>query len=323
MADVNPDLQVAFALRDNPFNPAYAVPSLPLFANLAVRPLVVHKAAELRAYYVDEAGPFAQHLKDFRKKLRFRGIRESPPSRRGDSGVVLVAGPRGTGKTSLASTMIALLKGIQPAGEPPWCTFDSGIEQETDSQDLSQFRQQIELLKATIEKGSVDNDYCCVLVDNVTADTLSAALSVYDAFQGRRFIHLFLTTNDPRLSGSEPLNSARPIVKYVTSTLAADQAVIYVEKRIEHFRDPRLAVLVENAELHLYPYDASNIRASVATLGTHQDAAGAITLRVFNQYLDRHLRAKLESFGDGYDIQKETRDALLVKRIDLSGGAVL
>ena len=83
-------------------------------------------------------------------------------------------------------------------------------------------------------------------------------------------------------------------------------------------------------ELRLYPYEEDNIRRAVEKLNAPSDrtraaeeaereAENPITLRVFNQYLDLHLIARLDDLVvNEYKIQDQTEKQLAESRIDLT-----
>ena len=321
------ELKTAFALRDNPFNPVYEFDEDAVYANLVQRPLMVHKAPSLGKLYVEKAGAFEKHVANFSEWLRRRGYRDNPPRRGQDHHIALIAGDRGTGKTTLASNMIALARAIQPPGTSEWKVFDSleGFEYDT----AADFRERIASLEKEIEGQSGLKDYCCVLVDDVIEGSLNDVLRIYDRFKNKRVLFLFLTTSDLALIRGSTTNSSRPVFSYPMQALRPNEAVAFVERRIEAFRDPRLDALKD--DLRLYPYDEANIRKAVERVETDTPTAAEradqdpITLRVFNQYLDQHLRDRLDDVLriPQYRIDDQSKDELVKWRIDLRARGTL
>jgi hypothetical protein len=278
-----------FGLRESPFDPG-ALPKPGsenlVLSELVTRPLLLHESPALRQLYCPKAGPFAEHEHKFQVRMRLSGYapgQQSDPKR---SQIFVVAGPEGTGKTTLASAMIEwLCQWTPPAGNwhiPAWPlrTFNSTASQ---MERLTAIGQELNELEA-------GGGYCCLFIDDFLPGTELQALNLFDVLtQEQKKTALMFMTPANGQSIEHLRNSRHNIIFFDLKEMNADQAVEFARQRI---RDYRAKSFTCEAGFPLYPFCEEGIRESVQTPG--QVNSGNVTLRLLSKAMHESLVKQAE-----------------------------
>lgn len=317
--------QEIFALSDDPFRVVSEFKGVDanLLSNLQKRPLLIHRDARLTDLFCDKAGPFGTHIKNFSTHLMLSGYSATAPSVGHTHYIAIIAGGRGTGKTTLASYLIHELETIAEKAGAGWNLHSDVSMDEADT--AEEFKLKLDKLEHEIEHEMGKGDHCCVLIDDVKESSLPDVLALHGRFELTRFVWFFITTNDLNLINQDFRNTRYHIHKYAMSGLDPDQAVSFLTSRIVQFRDPQLPILQNGFLLH--PYDAENVRSAVQKLERSNGDPTPITLRQFATHLSEHLRAKFLSIMQArpdFKIQGSGSKDLVDHQIDLTdAGAIL
>jgi hypothetical protein len=296
----------AFGLSDNPFLPTRAIEGVKdrnAMRDLDRKPLRLHEEPALEDLFVEKAGPFDQYLRDFRRKLSLAGYSEDPGAAPLTSFAFLIIGKHGTGKSTLVNAMLGWL--LRCHVDPNWVRFIHPPEEITagEAQDFAAY------LPGQISKRSVKNDYCCVVVEELSKANAPRALRLWNEVTRDRTLVLFLVTSEERLLFDVTDNSSVSLTPYRTQPLTPDQAVEFVRKRIERFRIPEYAARLQVQPL--FPFDEADIRAAVESTTKRGEV---ITLRTLNVALKSVLDARLLELDDeldgGFDVGTAVPDLL-------------
>jgi len=278
-----------FGLFDNPFNPSVLPVAGDAPAMLVTLPLILYEHPELHSLYSDDAGPFRQHEEDFRQELELNGYSPVGPSAGTQSYIFLIAGPEGSGKTTLMSAMVEWLERCRPQSGEVWKRFD-GFQFLKNKNDPT-FEQQEESLNTIADKMSKETqlgEYCCLIVDDYLAGIELRALDIWDQFKVSRKIALFLTPAKGQSTDKLVQNSSHEIHLYHTSEIDPDQALAFVRTRIDAYRD--LQCFNCQAHLPLFPFADHGIKDAVkAGVFEGVAAAGSITIRQLGKTLSTFL----------------------------------
>src|SRR5207245_2132898 len=85
---------------------------------------------------------------------------------------------------------------------------------------------------------SKDDDYCSIVIDDLTDVCQPAALRLFGDFSRTRTVVLILISSDLKLLKKATDNSRFDVNRLSTNTIAPEQAVALVSRRIEEFRLP-------------------------------------------------------------------------------------
>jgi GTPase SAR1 family protein len=297
----------AFGLNDNPFRPTRALPGVRnrnALRDLDRKPLRLHEEPALQPLFVPEAGQFAAHLEDFRRKLSLAGYSPAAEAAPLTSFAFLIIGKQGTGKSTLVNAMLQWL--LECDVQPPWVPFIHPPEELApgeESGDLGAY------LPAQIKDRSTQDDYCYVVIDDLSQADAPRALRLWGEVTRDRTLILFLVTSEERLFFEVTENSRVATTAYRTQPLTPDNAVELVRRRIAQFRAPQYDSLLQ--ALPLFPFDEADIRAAVES---QTERGEVITLRTFNVALQRVFDQRLVELGDavarGFDLAQVAPEQL-------------
>jgi hypothetical protein len=306
----------AFGLNDNPFDPCK--PKLlgverKWIDNLVTRPLRIDLEPRLMPLFVPAAGPFEQHLEEFRFKLEMAGYSAPPdPEVGGRSFAFLITGPKGTGKSTLASVMVHWL--TECAGGKDQLAVIRNSQKEADG---PKFAEQI---KVQVIKEVQPDSLCCLVLDDVDIATKNSLLEVYLELVDDAGILLlmFLLSSNPDVIQEVGNDNARVVVdRYVMPPLSPERAASYVRQRTLHFRPEQFRPYFEAFDT--FPFNADNIRSAIAppTSNGQTNEAGLVTLRMLNRILADALAKTARALPDDYDIKAIPPEKLPESFIDL------
>jgi hypothetical protein len=301
-----------FALKDNPFDLTKGWPNIAneqLATGLARSPILSHEEDELHKLYVVEAGPFEEHLAKYRKWMKLSSFVEGQ-TRGNRAYVALIAGHSGTGKTSLGSYMIRLLRKSGPGGRESWPLVETPSGKCADL-------QAIRALPGQIEDKAAGQKYCCIFIDDLDEKALREVCALYRDLKKKYSLHIFMTTKDLDLIDKDFSNWECPIKTYRTTGVSEDQAIALVAARVKLFRDPKLKILNDRP---YYPYEEQSIRDSVKNLKPKENSQHPVTLRILGGHLNRKLEQRLSNLLDtdpDYDITKSTVKQIEAKVVNL------
>lgn len=308
--------RTAFGLVDNPFGPKKPFKGVNgfLMKHLEINPLRLDNDEGLMKLYVSDAGPFDLRYNEYCTKLQGENYSHNPAP--GDlavginSFIFFIHGAVGTGKSTLMNLMIRWLKLCQPPNGA-WLPFKAQFNlKATDAQQNSELAK----LKDTIEKKAQAGDYCYAVIDNLTEGSAQNAFDLYNYFEERLQLSLFVTTSDSALRQNTWDNWPLPILPYETSELGPDEAVAFVRSRVRLFRDPKAIQALGNRDL--FPFDEQNIRDAVKTKTVaYNPGTKIITIRQFGQsltgILEKWLLQAPEPFNGGNPTTAELDDATI------------
>jgi hypothetical protein len=301
------DWRKAFGFDDNPFNPSQplgGMASAEWMVDLAVEPLPIHREPKLSPLFCDRAGDFERALKSFDHRLGVAGYRPGGapggPTAGRQSFLIFIAGPKGTGKTTLANVMVERVFRCRPAGVA-WRYYDAYTANPPET--AREQREGLEALKKAVNAD--DPRHCCVVLDNLLSDVVTPALNLSrEIRKPPRCLFLFLLTSEPDWIGKSWDNDPRRVVAFATRELTPEHAIAFVRSRLALYR-PQLPPILDR--FPLFPFDGDDLRRLVVRRqaagrdgARHRD--GSITLRQFSNYLDQALLERLESLADDFDL---------------------
>ena len=289
----------AFALEDNPFAPTRPLPKVgnaAVMTNLDRKPLPIDVEPELKQLYCADAGPFCEHLKTFEETIEESGYDPSTGARGMNSFVFLIQGPQGTGKSTLANLLVHTLKQCTIAEQKDWCVERPWApnveflspEKQSDS---------IDACAEVLVKKTGPGDYCCVILDNMRADCIASALTLFDKIAADRFIFLFLTSSDLAVLDRPQQNDRHDIIVLATSALTPEQAVSFLRHRVCLYRR---AGVTDLTGYEMFPFTESDLRNAVRYRAL--EGTGIITLRQLGVILAERLRITRRSLAPTFDI---------------------
>jgi hypothetical protein len=272
-----------FGLRDNPFRPYSRLQGVSRAAgsNLDTKPLRLHEEAGLENMFVPRAGPFEQHLEDFRQRLELAGYRPGEDVEPVTSFAFLVIGKQGTGKSTLVNAMLQWL--LQCRVTPPWVRFLHPPEAIIDDPPaLAQY------MREKLEQQSRPDGYCCIVIEDLKRIDADRALQLWSEVTRDRTLMLFLVSDEERLQDEVNDNERVSLTPYSTEPLTPDQAVELVRSRIALFRD---SAYEEHLAAHpFFPFDEQDVRSAVER---RSDRGEVVTLRTLNVSLRKVLEHRL------------------------------
>jgi hypothetical protein len=276
----------AFGLNDNPFGPITRICGLPpsLTREMQARPLLIHRNPGLELLYCEDIAASRTACQDLETTLETAGYRAEPPERGISSYLVAIEGDRGSGKTTLASRMMQIVKKRQPLGESEWVIYEINLDATTEAaSDQAAKIQEVEK-RILAEKP----EYCCVLVDDLRADAYRFALQTYDKLTDTTAI-MFLTSSDAAF-GAQVNNTRQAVQHFSIPRLTPDDALAFVNHRYKIFRVPPGAL----ATVPLFPFDELDIRRAVAAqVFDGALRAGPVTVRLIGTLLRSALHQRL------------------------------
>jgi hypothetical protein len=286
-----------FGLRDNPFRPYSKLEGVSKAAgsNLDTKPLRLHEEERLEAMFVPRAGPFEQHLSDFRQQLELAGYLPGEDVEPVTSFAFLVIGKQGTGKSTLVNAMLQWV--LKCRVTPPWVRVLHPPEAIIDDPPAL-----AEYIAQKLAQESRPESYCCIVIEDLKRIDAARALKLWSEVTRDRTLMLFLVTNEEPLLDDVNDNERVSLTPYPTQPLTPDQAVELVRSRIAFFRDS--AFESHFAAHPLFPFDEEDVRAAVER---KTDKGEVVTLRTLNVSLRRVLEHRLRDVGpeltDGFDIR--------------------
>jgi len=292
----------AFGLSDNPFGPRrqYGTVAPALTLDLQFKPLLLHRDAQLARLYCDKIPSFANACQKMEALLEADAYTANPPGRGVASYLISIEGDRGTGKTTLASRMLQLMTARTPPGDPAWRVEELFLRSKFDTSS-----EQVDKLKALEARVTAANEqYNCVLVDDLLADAYPYAMQVYDNLTAARVAFFVFTSCDPAMS-SQIDKAWHNVQRHRIAALTPDDAISYVNARYRIFRVP-----VANGinALPLFPFDEQDIRTAVQVRALKGVAAtGPVNLRVIASALQGALVQRLQDISaddPNFDVNK-------------------
>jgi len=282
-----PLYQRLFGLRDNPFNPTQlptgGATKSPM-AMLATGPLLLHHDPLLEQLYSPKAGPFEKIDQDFLTLLELDNYTIDPPAAGKQSHIVMIMGSDGTGKTTLASSLIRWVTSCTPSSGGGWY-----VEMAWPLQYYASSAAQRDALKNA--RAQIDDrspEYLCLFADNFLADVEYDLLNMFDELVANRVVFLFMIPH-PAYTDYHILDENHLIHPYNTRELSPDEAALFVNDRITSYRVTTPSI----ASYPLFPFDETNLRESVIagdiTAGT---TSGKITIRQLNKILNNVMRER-------------------------------
>jgi hypothetical protein len=290
------DFKRAFGLTDNPFQPTRTLPCTtaikPFLLNgLAKLPLRVHDEECLNPLFVEDAGPFADHLRDFRDMLAVDGYSDAGAGTA--SNAFLIAGEQGTGKSTLAYKMAQWIG--QCVAQPGWQT----VEYPPVGRQALNVSEPLPFLIEQLDSQTTDG-YARVIVDDVSRAELPGILKLYDAYTKTRVVMLILISSDLEVLRDQTDNSRWEVHRFETKPIAPDQAAAFVRARIDFYRDEGFTErLTANP---LFPFSPVDIERNVVDRAGQ--GSGVVTLRMLSSLLNEAMRARLRELPNNYDLEQ-------------------
>jgi hypothetical protein len=276
----------AFGLRDNPFCPVKPLLGMTkpnLISNLSAEPLRVHEEPLLMTLHYEGLG--RQSLVQFKEMASEAGY--APPAIGTQSFLSIILGPQGTGKTTLANVLVHHLKQCTPGAPGVWRVYEPWANKQPDQSD-GQIKD-IADLPGKILGETTDQDYCCVLIDNLQSGAEQAAFNLYGTLFQRRIAFVFLVSSDPLLLKKKWDNVRYGPILCRTSEFQADNAIGYIQHRINIYRVPGVQI---PSGPDIFPFDSQEIANSLTkkTFGPRGEIQGIVTVRQLNNTLCWALR---------------------------------
>lgn len=285
----------AFGLTDNPFAPvSWKVGTPGLADNLVTRPLRVDLDAGLRKLYVPQAGPFEAHTEDFIARLEEVGYSKGQQLTGKQSLAILIAGPTGTGKSTLANVMLAEALACVPKVHTITPRRFSGAHEDDGA-----------LLKDILDasREGQRGDLFIAVVSELTPPGLAVIEVAYDSLlENGRIVLLIMESESPAFIEDRLHERARiDIQPYDTCYLTGASAEAYVAKRLSVFRDDVYDKLLGSRSL--FPFRDQDV-AAVGPDATNGDTnQGSFGLRELNKLLSGALRRTARALPPGHDIK--------------------
>jgi hypothetical protein len=304
----------AFGLKDNPFGPMQAVPGLPprLTADLQTRPLLLHKNDKLEQFYCESLSSFYQAYNDLDVALEVAGYTANPPGRGVSSYLVSIGGDRGAGKTTLACRMLQMMRQRSPKDEPAWHLEEALLN--STQQTLTEQLAELTALETRVIASQ--QDYVCILIDDLRADAYAGVTTLYDKLRNHAVVFMVFTSWDAGMQ--EQLDKTLHAVhRFSIAPLSPDDAVAFVHSRYEVFRvQPGNSVAIDP----LFPFDEDDIRTAVAVrVISGASSTGPVSLRMFATILQAALLKRLQEIAVGndpaFDVHAAPADKLHAMRI--------
>jgi hypothetical protein len=236
-----PDLQKAFALRDNPFRPSDFLPGDlrdDLRDLLDMSPLQVAKDERLLPLYCDDVYPAVETpwqsgtpFQNFQSKMRGLGYNDNPKSldARKRPRIFLIRGPQRTGKATLAHRMMRWLRDCDAAGN----TWHDILRWEAPD------AAAVTKLRDAIANFGTGRRLLCLIEDvGVSAET--EVFKVFNISKTERpTLIFFMTSSDHGLlqkSANEYQIQEPSVIAYETRTLNPSRAIKYCKHRMDLVR---------------------------------------------------------------------------------------
>ena len=301
----------AYGLRGNPFTLADSLPvdiKNDLRDGLQTSPLRMALEKLLLPYYCDAVYPKVKSWKwtstpfqTFERLMQERGYSDNPQAvdPKGHSRIVLIRGPRGTGKTTLAQRMMRWLMDCDPV-ENRWKYIDWSLNPEAHNA-LEQSESLISKFKVDVEQQGRGRFLC--LLDNVIAGVDSEIFRVFQNLLPGRVLFFFITSYDRAILAKRYVNNDPSVIVYNTDTLMPEQAVAYCAERMTALRtETRPAWL---AEYPLFPFTQDIIQRSLSPVerGLWEEP-GSVALRELNVRFSELLDLNKMELSPAFDISQ-------------------
>jgi hypothetical protein len=150
-------------------------------------------------------------------------------------------------------------------------------------------------------------DYCYLVIDNVDAASQHQAIQLYQDFAGNRALIMFMITKDLELLHEAGHNYPVDLKRFRMQPLTPEQAVIFVKRRIERYRNEDYADLLQGYKL--FPFLAENIHRVVAEKDGRL-GEGPVTLRVLASALHEMMLTRLIEDGQDFELAALSPDQL-------------
>lgn len=313
------DTAKAFGLTDHPFSPNRPIPGMTkpkLLDNLVAGPLRIWQDESLLKLYCPDAGPFASQFRDFTTLLSLKGYTEKPTSVGYQSLAFFVGGPDGTGKTSLVNRMVSHLRKCRQtdAGNYwDWKVFDTWSNRPFNAENQV---TALSALRDEINGQTKENDYCCLVLDNLGSETVPGAIELFSRLNETRVVFLFLISSEDKLVAKDWDNFQVSVNVYRTEALESGEAIKYVRHRLDFYR-----VRSANDEPILpgcptFPFDPKDLEEAIQP--PQAEERGIVTLRELNSHLSKAMQQRLLQLNETYDVQQLAEPDLAKSLIWLS-----
>jgi hypothetical protein len=263
-----PDLQKAFALRDNPFRLNKFFPDEMLNELrdlLETTPLRMAEDARLLPLYSDDVYPAetpwqrGTPFQNFQSRMRDLDYNDNPKSvdKRKNARIFLIRGPQRTGKTTLAQRMMRWLLDCDGAGNA-WHPIQ--LVETPDAAALATLRN-------TIAGFSKNRGVLC-LIDDVAATAESEVLKVFNVSRTDRALIFFMTSSDYdvlKKSTNEYQIQQPSVIAYETRTLNPARAIKYCRHRMDLVRPADAPAWL--ARVPLFPFTEEIVTSSISSEG--------------------------------------------------------
>lgn len=266
------DFLTNFGLNENAFHPTRCPEGVRrrLWRGLNTSPLRIYAAPALRELFIPAAGSFRNHIDEFNRRMRGAGYSRTEASDGGQSLTVIIRGPKGSGKTTLANYLAAETKEYKLPVPFAWKVVDLLDE---DAKDLNPVTIR-ERIAVTVERAfQVDVDgFGCVLFDAMEnvgqpseADNdLFLAAQLERLRRDRVFVTL-ITVGDKSQNDfwkrSELIGGQD--VDLTLDYLNPTQAVEFVKGRIKVRRDQGSIPWAEDVSLATFPFVECQIQKTI------------------------------------------------------------
>jgi len=308
----------AFGLSDDPFSPAGlprvqngdqpAIGNRMRLSTLYKNALRMDEEPALEHLFVPEAGKFGEYQRQFKYMLEYAGYGEEQVVTT-DQFAFLVSGEKGTGKSTLVS---ALAHGLKQ------CNVEWKSYYYPPGPPHSPREMPYDYLAPKLDSVALGS-YCYLVIDGLDARAKNDAVRLYEEYTETHVIIMFLITEDLRLLRDARENNRVNLTRFRMEPLTPEQALAFVERRINQFRVERLREPLRGYPL--FPFLEEDIRKQVAE---NQDGRrtreGPITLRSLATILHKTLEESWPSRRNDADLETLMADQLASKIIKPAQG---
>jgi hypothetical protein len=290
----------SYALKYNPFSLQDALEDLrdDLAQDLVSAPLQIAEDNRLVDFYSNEiyepSAPTNHKLPFdyFTSSMTARGYLDGSGGQKaiGKGGrVILIRGPQGTGKTTLAHRMMSWLKSCGDGWHPvEWKAGNRNPEQQ-------KLWLDDDFVPKVTRQGA---GYFLCLVEDIQDDADDHLIDLYQELVSQitpRTLFLFITTDDGSLRRKTFGSFNPPVLVCETTTLTADQAVAYCRTRIVHARSDDAPAWI--AQYPLFPFTEDIVQKCLLPLKALAqvfDKPGSIGVRELNKVFAEQLENRID-----------------------------